>query len=117
MSPLTQAQRPSLLLYPASPGAGEEGCLERDFLWSATAADSTWRTLPPQQIVAGDSIVQYRACTVGIVEDPTGLLKFAFVQALIPLRSDLNNSRRPNLFQEARQWTGSPNINAAYLAS
>ncbi len=116
MSPLTLAQNPSTLLYPASPAVGEEGCVERTFLWIATTADATWRAVPSESIAAGDAIVNYRPCTVSIVTSPDFLKYFAFVQALIPLRPDLNVGRRPNLYQDARQYVNSPIPPAGYLA-
>ena len=116
MSPLTQAQRPNLLLYPASPATGEEGCLERDILWAATAADETWRQMPSVSVIAGDAIVDYRPCTVDIVTSPKFTEYYAFVQCLIPIKTGLHSARRPNLFQDARQYSQSPNIVSTYLA-
>jgi hypothetical protein len=116
MSPLTLAQNPSTLLYPASPAVGEEGCVERTLLWAGTMADATWRAVPSESIAAGDSIVNYRPCTVSIVTSPDFLKYFAFIQALIPLRPDLNVARRPNLYQDARQYANSPVPPAGYLA-
>jgi hypothetical protein len=116
MSPLTLAQQPSLLLYPAAPAAGEEGCLERTLLWAASAGDAAWRTLPSQQVTAGDLIVQYRPCTVDVVRSGDLTKFYAFVQALIPLKDDLTTARRPNLYQDARQYPNSALPPAGFLA-
>ena len=116
MSPLTLAQNPSALLYPASPATGEEGCLERTLLWAATAADETWRQLPSVSVIAGDAVVDYRPFTVDIVVNPKYTEYYAFLQGLIPLKSGLNSARRPNLYQDARQYANSPNVVSTYLA-
>ena len=116
MSPLTLAQNPSALLYPASPATGEEGCLERTLLWAATAGDAAWRTLPAVQVAAGDLLVQYRPCTVDVVRSGDFTKFYAFIQALIPLKDDLSSGRRPNLYQDARQYPQSPNIPSGFLA-
>jgi hypothetical protein len=118
MTALSLAQLNAIapLIAPATPLPGEEGCLERVLLWSATAADETWRQMPLISVVAGSAIVDYRPCTVDIVVNPKATEFYAFIQALVPLRTNLNSLRRPNLYQEARQYNPSPNIVSAYLA-
>ena len=116
MSPLILSNLPSALLFPASPAAGEEGCLERLILWGATAGDETWRQMPSVSVVAGDSIVDYRPCTVDIVNNAKYTEYYAFIQCLIPIKAALNSARRPNLYQDARQYHQSPNVVSTYLA-
>jgi hypothetical protein len=116
MSPLILSNLPSSLLFPASPAAGEEGCLERLILWGGTAADETWRQMPSVSVIAGDAIVDYRPCTVDIVTSPKFTEYYAFVQCLIPIKTGLHSARRPNLYQDARQYSQSPNIVSTYLA-
>jgi hypothetical protein len=116
MSPLILANLPSALLFPASPAAGEEGCLERLLLWGATAADETWRQMPSVSVIAGDAVVDYRPFTVDIVTNTKYTEYYAFLQGLIPIKTTQNSARRPNLYQDARQYAQSPNVVSTYLA-